>query len=55
MTAIRTWTPPICIIGGVALLLPLVASAGPEALGDVIFGGAGLVWFVPRRCSADRR
>jgi len=55
MTALRAWTLPICIVCGVALLLPLVASAGPVAIGLAVLGGAVLVWLATRRRPAARR
>ena len=55
MTVMRTWTLPICIVCGVALLLPLIAPAGPVAIGLSLLGGAGLVWLATRRRPAARR
>jgi hypothetical protein len=49
MTLLRAWALPICLLAGVALLLPLVAPAGPVAVLLCAAGGAGLVWQAVRR------
>jgi hypothetical protein len=54
MTAMRAWALPICLLAGVALLLPLVAPAGPVAVLLCAAGGAGLVRLAVRRKPARR-
>jgi hypothetical protein len=54
MTLMRAWTLPICLLAGGALLLPLVAPAGPAAVLFGAAGGAGLVWLAVRRKPARR-
>ena len=55
MTAMRAWALPIYLVCGIAFLLPLVAPAGPAAIGLCVIGGAGLVWLATRRRKAPRR
>ena len=55
MIVMRAWILPICIVCGVALLLPLVAPVGPVAIGLSLLGCTGLVWLATRRRPAARR
>jgi hypothetical protein len=54
MTTMRTWALPICLLCGAALLLPLVAPAGPVAIAFCALGGAALAWLAVRRKPARR-